>query len=289
MPRSWAAGSPTTASSWRKRRVRPSTATLGTLGRYLWSGWAGLTGLLCVAAAWQAGHEIYGAFILPAPLATLGSLAALLTSPAVHAVAADTAVRALAGFALAASVGSLLGVAAGYSFAAIRVLKPMVTVILGVPPIAWIVLALIWFGASGGTVVATIVIAAVPIAFAGAVEGVATRDRSLEAMATAFGAGPLRRFRTVVVPHLVAHLFPAWTTTLGTAFKVAVMAELLANAGGVGGALARSRANLDVAEAMAWVVLVVAMLLAIEYGVLHPVRAALERWRDAGVPWGVKR
>ncbi len=264
-------------------------AALGALGRYLWSGWAGATGLFCVAAAWQAGHEAYGTFILPAPLDTLRALAGLAGSPAFHAVALDTALRALAGFAVAAGCGSLLGVVAGYSFSAIRVLQPILTLILGVPPIAWIVLALIWFGASGGTVVATIVIAAVPIAFAGAVEGVATRDRTLEAMAQAFGAGALRRFRTVVVPHLVAHLFPAWTTTLGTAFKVAVMAELLANAGGVGGALARARANLDVAEAMAWVVLVVAMLLAVEYGVLHPVRAALERWRDAGVPWGVKR
>jgi len=260
-----------------------------TLARYLWSGWAGATGLCCLAAAWQAGHEAYGSFILPAPLDTLRALADLAASPAFHSVALDTALRALAGFAVAAGCGSLLGVAAGYSFSAVRVLQPVLTLVLGVPPIAWIVLALIWFGASGGTVVATILIAAVPISFAGAVEGVATRNRSLEAMARVFGAGPLGRFRTVVVPHLVAHLFPAWTTTLGTAFKVAVMAELLANAGGVGGALARARANLDVAEAMAWVVVVVAMLLAVEYGVLHPVRAALERWRDAGAPWGLKR
>lgn len=269
--------------------MRALGATLDTLGRYLWSGWAGVTGLCCVAAAWQAGHEAYGSFILPAPLDTLKALADLATSPAFHSVALDTALRALAGFTVAAGFGSLLGVAAGYSFSAIRVLQPILTLVLGVPPIAWIVLALIWFGASGGTVVATILIAAVPISFAGAVEGVATRDRNLEAMARVFGAGPLGRFRTAVLPHLVAHLFPAWTTTLGTAFKVAVMAELLANAGGVGGALARARANLDVAEAMAWVVVVVAMLLAVEYGVLHPVRAALERWRDAGAPWGLKR
>lgn len=269
--------------------MRTVGATLAALGRYAWSGWAAATGLFCVAAAWQIGHERYGSFVLPAPLATLQALAALAVSPAVHAVAADTTLRALAGFVIAAGAGSLLGIVGGYSFSAIRLLKPIVTVILGVPPIAWIVLALIWFGASGGTVIATILIAALPVSFAGAVEGVATRDRGLEAMAQGFGAGPLARFRTVVLPHLVAHLFPAWTTTLGTAFKVAVMAELLANAGGVGGALARARANLDIAEAMAWVVLVVGLLFAFEYGVLHPLRAALERWREAALPWGVKR
>jgi len=262
---------------------------LGRLGRYAWSGWAGLTGLCCIAAAWQAGHEAYGSFILPAPLDTARALAALAASPEFLRTATETTGRALAGFALAAVGGSLIGVLAGYSHAAIRAVKPILTVVLGVPPIAWIVLALIWFGSGGGTAIATVLIAALPIAFAGAAEGVATRDRALDAMARAFGAGPLRRFRSVVLPHLVSHLFPAWTTTLGTSFKVAVMAELLSNAGGIGGALAVARANLDVADAMAWVVLVVGLLLAFEYGVLHPVREELERWRAAGVPWGVKR
>ena len=73
------------------------------------------------------------------------------------------------------------------------------------------------------------------------------------------------------------------------AFKVAIMAELLSNAGGIGGALAISRANLDISEAMAWVVIAVMLVLLFDFGVLHPLRDQLERWRDAGLPWGVKR
>jgi NitT/TauT family transport system permease protein len=243
---------------------------LGRTGRFLWSAWSGLAALSLLAALWQYGHEVYGDFILPAPLDTLRAMGAILSDPA-------------------ALAGAALGLAAGYSPATMRAARPLVTVLLGVPPIAWIVLAMIWFGSSDGTVVVTILIASSPLVFVGVAEGVTTRDRSLDDMARAFGAGPVRRLTTLGLRHVAAHLFPALAISLGTAFKVAVMAELLANVGGIGGELARARANLDVAGALGWVLVAVAALIAFEYGVVHPVRAEFERWRAAALPWGVKR
>lgn len=73
----------------------------------------------------------------------------LAARPDFLAILSQSAVRALTGFAIAAGIGTMAGVLAGYSFAAMRLMKPVVTVLLGVPPIGWIVLALIWFGSSG--------------------------------------------------------------------------------------------------------------------------------------------
>lgn len=262
---------------------------LGRTGRFVWSGWAGLAGLALVAAVWQAGHEHYGDFILPAPLATLSAVATLLGEAEAWTIAGTTVLRAVEGFALSALIGAIGGLAAGYSAGAMRAARPALTVLLGVPPIAWIVLAMIWFGSTDGTVITTVAVATVPLVFIGVAEGVATRDRGLDEMARAFGAGPAARLATLGVRHVAAHLFPALTVSLGTAFKVAVMAELLANIGGVGGELATARANLDIALALAWVLISVAGLVAVEYGVVYPVRAEFERWRDAARPWGVKR
>ncbi|MBN9353448.1 MAG: ABC transporter permease, partial [Hyphomicrobium denitrificans] len=66
-------------------------------------------------------------------------------------------------------------------------------------------------------------------------------------------------------------------------------AELLANINGIGIALAMARSNLDVAQSIAWIVLTVAAIFIVEYGLVQPIRAELERWRDAARPWGVKR
>jgi NitT/TauT family transport system permease protein len=258
-------------------------------GRYIWSAWAGATGLFCLAAAWQAGHEFYGSFILPSPLETLQAVTVIARESSFAVAAKETAMRSLAGFALAVAIGTTAGAIAGYSFAAMRLMRPVITVILGVPPIAWIVLALIWFGSTGGSAVVTVVVAALPISFAGGLEGVATRDRALDSMARSFGAGIWMRFRTITAPHLTSYLFPAWTTTAGTAWKVTVMAELLSNSGGLGGELATARALFDIPRVMALIVVVVAFALFSEYVLLQPVRDRLERWREAGLPWGVKR
>ena len=163
------------------------------------------------------------------------------------------------------------------------------TVLLGIPPIAWIVLAMIWFGGTDATVRVVILVSALPIVFAGAAEGIANRDRGLDDMARAYGAGPLRRFLDSGLQQAWTALFPALILALGIAFKVAVMAELLANAGGIGGALADARVQLDIAQALAWVAIAVILLITVEYTLVQPVRGEVERWRHAARPWGVKR
>lgn len=55
--------------------------SLGWTGRYLWAGWAGLSGIFCFLAAWQAGHEIYGSFILPSPGETFAAIGLLAARP----------------------------------------------------------------------------------------------------------------------------------------------------------------------------------------------------------------
>jgi len=262
---------------------------LGRIGCFFWSGWAGVAGLSLLAALWQAGHETYGDFILPTPLATARAVVALLAEPRHWEIAGRTALRALEGFGIAAAIGSLAGLVAGYSPATMRLARPLLTVLLGVPPIAWIVLAMIWFGSTDGTVITTVIVAGLPLVFIGAAEGTATRDRGLDDMAKAFGAGRLQRLNTLALRHMAAHLFPALAVALGSSFKVAMMAELLANTGGIGGALASARANLDVVTALAWVLIAVGGLILVEYGVIHPLRAEFERWREAARPWGVRR
>ncbi|GFZ90209.1 ABC transporter permease [Elstera cyanobacteriorum] len=271
---------------------RSAAAGLDRLGRslgFLWGGWAGLAAVFLLAAVWQAGHEAYGAFVLPRPEETLRAAWAILQRPDYRAIVALSLLRALEGFAMASILGVLLGLASGYSPASLRLARPLLTLMLGVPPIAWIVLAMIWFGIGQGTILATIVIAVAPVLFVGAVEGVAQRDRGLDILCQAFGAGPFRRFWASACPQAMQQIFPALALGLGVAVKVAVMAELLTHTVGIGRLLATARANLDITEALAWVLIAVGGLILLEYGVLHPLRAEAERWRDASRAWGVRR
>ncbi len=259
------------------------------VGRFIWSGWAGLAGLSVFAAAWQLCHEAYGSFILPGPVETFATLLVLLEEPEAWHLVGTTAIRALTGFSFAAIIGTISGVICGYHPAVMRLARPQITLLLGVPPIAWIVLLMIWFGNGAGTVSATAAIAGLPIVFIGAAEGISGRDRGLDDMARAVGIGLIRRIVQIALRQMLQALFPALTMALGTAFKAAIMAELLANSGGVGSELAAARANLDTPAALAWILLSVAALVAVEYGLLQPLRAESETWREAARPWGIKR
>ena len=254
---------------------------LAGIPAYLWSGWGALSSLFLLLAAWEGASVVYGALILPDPGTVFATLAGLIESGAAWPELVVTARRAAIGLLLAMSAGSLLGMLAGISMTASMMSRPLVTVFLGMPPIAWLVLAMLWFGAGDGTPVFTVFIACFPVVFVGALQGTRTLDGHLREMATAFRLPVRMKLFDLYLPHVVSYLFPAWIAALGTSWKVVVMAELLSSADGVGAALAVSRAHLDTAATLAWIAAVVGVLLAVEYLLLEPIKRELESWRQA--------
>ncbi|MDA0190162.1 MAG: ABC transporter permease subunit [Proteobacteria bacterium] len=254
-------------------------AWLTGIPAYLWSGWGAIASLFLLLAAWEGASAVHGALILPDPGTVFATLAGLVDSGAAWPELAVTARRAATGLALAIAAGSTLGMLAGISMTASMMSRPLVTVLLGTPPIAWLVLAMLWFGASDGTPVFTVFIACFPVIFVGALQGTRTLDGHLREVATVYRL-PLRmKVFDLYLPHVVSYLFPAWITALGTSWKVVVMAELLSSADGVGAALAVSRSHLDTAATLAWIAAVVLTLLTVEYLLLEPVKRELEGWR----------
>lgn len=247
---------------------------------YLWSGWGAIASLLLFCALWEFGGQVYGDLVLPGPVATLGRLSAMFESGMATPELAISARRALYGLGLALAAGTVLGLVAGRSVTAAMVSRPLATLLLGMPPIAWLVLAMLWFGMGDATPVFTVFIACFPIAFSGAMQGARTVDNKLRDMAHSYRLPWWMMLTDVHLPHVTSYLFPAWITALGTSWKVVVMAELLTTVDGVGAALAVSRTQLDTASSLGWIVAVLGLLLAAEYLFLEPVKRHVERWRS---------
>lgn len=256
-------------------------AWLTGIPAYLWSGWGAIASLFLLLAAWEAASTIYGALILPDPGSVFVTLAGLVESGTAWPEMATSARRAFTGLGLAIAAGSVLGMLAGVSLTASMMSRPLVTVLLGTPPIAWLVLAMLWFGASDGTPVFTVFIACFPVIFVGALQGTRTLDGHLKEMALVFRLPARMKLTDLYLPHVVSYLFPAWITALGTSWKVVVMAELLSSADGIGAALAVSRSHLDTASTLAWISAIVGSLLAVEYLLLEPLKREVERWRES--------
>jgi NitT/TauT family transport system permease protein len=247
---------------------------------YLWSGWGAIGSILLFFACWDAGAQYYGPLVLPSPLKTLSTLVELIQDPKVVSQIALTTKRAFLGFLLSIAIGSILGLLAGLFATASMMSRPIVTIFMGMPPVVWIVLAMIWFGMTDNTVIFTVVVASFPIAFVGALQGTRTLEGQLKEMCDSFHLPPMMKFTNLYFPHLFSYLFPAWLSALGMSWKIVVMAELLASNKGVGSLLSTARAQLDTPTAMALVVIMVGTLMFFEYILLEPIKREVESWRN---------
>ena len=246
---------------------------------YLWGGWASIASIFLFFALWDFGHQIYGDLILPSPKDTFIAMSSILQDSSMQNEIMITLKRALSGFGLAILIGSILGLLAGLFITASIMSRPIVTILFGMPPIAWIVLAMIWFGMGDTTVIFTVFIASFPIVFVGALQGTRTLEGDLKEMADSFHLSFKMKLFDLYFPHIFSYIFPAWIGALGMAWKIVVMAELLSANDGIGSALAIARSQLDTPVALALVVIMIAILLLIEYIILEPIKREVESWR----------
>ncbi len=243
--------------------------------RYLWSGWGALSGIFLFIALWEWGFQVYGELVLPSPGQTFITLWGILQDLGMQVDIRITLSRAVSGFLISAALGTSAGLLAGSFMTAAMVL-------MGMPPIAWIVLAMMWFGMGGETVIFTVVVASFPMVFVGALQGTITLEGDLKTMGDSFHAPWRVKFTDIYFPHLFSYVFPAWIAALGMSWKIVVMAELLATSDGIGAALAVARTQLDTATALALVTIMVGSLLVVEYLLMEPVKREVEQWRNAG-------
>ena len=246
---------------------------------YLWSGWGAISSIFLFLAFWDLGNQVYGNLILPSPKETFLTLFEMLKDENMINEILITTKRAVIGFSISLVFGTLLGLLSGLFVTASMMSRPIVTILMGMPPIAWIVLAMIWFGMGDMTVIFTVIVASFPIIFIGALQGTRTLEGDLKEMADSFHLSFKMKLFDLYFPHIFSYIFPAWIGALGMAWKIVVMAELLSANDGIGSALAIARSQLDTPVALALVVIMIAILLLIEYIILEPIKREVESWR----------
>ena len=174
--------------------------------RYLWNGWGAIASIFLFFALWEFGHQHYGDLILPSPKDTLLRMKQMLQQEAQWQAMQITVKRAIWGFLISIVLGSVLGLLSGLFVTASIMSRPLITILMGMPPIAWIVLAMIWFGMGDKTVIFTVVVAAFPIVFAGALQGTRTLENHLNEMADSFNTPLVMKFTDIYFPHIFSYI-----------------------------------------------------------------------------------
>lgn len=145
------------------------------------------------------------------------------------------------GFALAVVIGLTLGLAMSLSAFCRDFFGPIFNFIRPVPPLAWIPLALLWFGLGDASKLFVMALAAsVPLVI-NTVTGVEQIDRTLLEAARVTGARGSVWLRHVILPGALPHIMIGLRLSLQTSWTVIVAAELLGAIWGVGKVLTAAK------------------------------------------------
>jgi NitT/TauT family transport system permease protein len=145
------------------------------------------------------------------------------------------------GFLIAVLMAVPTGLWMGRVDGVYRTLNPLFQIMRPISPIAWIPLAILWFGVGDVSPIFLIFIAAVFPMIVQTASGVHTIERRYLHAADNFGVSRATLFRRVIVPAVLPEIVVGMRIGLGVAWLVVVAAEMIALRSGLGYLIIDSR------------------------------------------------
>jgi ABC-type nitrate/sulfonate/bicarbonate transport system permease component len=203
----------------------------------------GLVGAAGVLVAWElAARFVWNdAQVLPSPTQAIASAARQLTAQELAEHVGASLWRIVAGFALGAGAGTMLGIASGWYAGLARLVRPFVELLRPIPPLAWIPIAIVWFGLGEASKIFVIFLGAFFPVFTNAWRGMRSIPPELLSAARTMDVdGPALLFK-VAIPAALPDISTGLRVGFGLSFGILVAAELIAAERGLGFLVMHSR------------------------------------------------
>lgn len=183
---------------------------------------------------WHLAVSFSGTSIFPKPSQVLFGMVELLQRGVLVKYIVASLFRVLSGFLLALAVGVPLGLLLGWFGRAFRAFNPIIQILRPISPIAWIPVAILWFGVSDLAPIFLIFLASLfPITMA-AISAVQNIQLVHLRAGRNFGVNSLTLFTKVIFPASLPQIITGVRIALGVAWLVVVAAEMIAVNSGLG-------------------------------------------------------
>lgn len=191
------------------------------------------TGLILLGFWWLA-VEWSGTIIFPSPPDVARGLITLVERDVLGRYVRDSLYRVACGYGAAVLLGVPLGMLLGWYRQLGRAVNPVIQMLRPISPLAWMPLAVIWFGVTDIAPIFLIFLASLfPIVVA-AMNGVRNVPPMYLQAGRNFGLSPAQMIRRVVFPAVLPRIFVGLRIAFGVAWIVLVAAEMIAVDSGLG-------------------------------------------------------
>ena len=243
----------------------------------------GVIGVVGFLALWEMAARFVwrDAQVLPSPTQALVAAARHMTLGQLAAHVGISLSRIAGGFALGAAGGIAFGIAAGWYTWLARIVRPVVDLLRPIPPLAWIPIAIVWFGLGEPSKWFVIFLGAFFPVFTNAYRGMVSIPPVLLRAARTMDVDGIALLFRVAVPAALPDIATGLRVGFGLSFGTLVAAELIAADRGMGYIVMRSRELGDLGVAVFGILLIGVVSLAsdaaLAAGLRHLKGRTLER------------
>jgi NitT/TauT family transport system permease protein len=221
-------------------------SVVGARPRVSWSGAVALSprleatvvgavSVLAVLLLWQvASTRWLPSILFPTPRRTLDAWVAMLREGVLPYHVGVSLGRIAVGFLLGTLVGVPVGLAMGMFRAVFVFLEPYVQFFRFVPPVAWIIPAILWFGIGETSKIFLIFYTTVFLVLLNTMVGVTAVARNQIRSAQCFGVSGRQLFFWVSLPATMPYVLTGMRLAMGNSFAAVVGAEFIAAQAGLG-------------------------------------------------------
>ena len=203
--------------------------------------WPPLAVLVAIVAAWWYVVLATESLIFPTPAQVVTGTLELVEDGSLWEHIGASLMRVGMGFSLAIVVAVPLGLWMGRVEGAFRTLNPVFQILRPISPIAWIPIAILWFGVGNASPIFLIFISSVFPMIVQTVAGVHTIEKRYLRAAQNFGVSRKTLFKQVIIPAVLPQVLVGMRIGLGVAWLVVVAAEMIALRSGLGYLIIDSR------------------------------------------------
>jgi ABC-type nitrate/sulfonate/bicarbonate transport system permease component len=237
------------------------------------AGGAGVTAVLrplvlvaVAAAAWEiaARSALWSPIVFPSLVNVAYEFARFASQPDGLLEAWTSLYRALAGFALAAAAGILVGMLMGRSELVAGLLDPLFSGTYAVPKLALFPIFIFVFGIGSLSKIALVFLECLYPIVIMTYHGARSVNRVLLWSAENMGASRAQIFRRVVIPATAPYVFAGFRVAVPIAMIVVVITEMISSADGLGYRVIYALASLRTDRMLAVVVAIALLGLALD-------------------------
>jgi NitT/TauT family transport system permease protein len=203
--------------------------------------WPPMAVLLAIIVVWWIVVVQTESVIFPTPGQVVTGTLELVEDGTLWEHIAASLGRVGAGFLIAVVLAVPLGLWMGRVEGAFRTLNPVFQILRPISPIAWIPIAILWFGVGNLSPIFLIFLSSVFPMIVQTAAGVHTIEKRYLRAAENFGVSRRKLFRQVIIPAVLPEIIIGMRIGLGVAWLVVVAAEMIALRSGLGYLIMDSR------------------------------------------------